>query len=105
MMPGGNFTIVSTWNHTRPAAGFAAKRRRGLFSAGGETIGGMLKMPPDAPRKGAVLNLPNLITLGRILLAPVVVWAIASNEMKAAFVLFSRSESRITRKAPCPLTS
>jgi cardiolipin synthase (CMP-forming) len=39
-------------------------------------------------RKGAVLNLPNLITLGRILLVPVVVWAIASNEMKAAFVLF-----------------
>jgi cardiolipin synthase (CMP-forming) len=39
-------------------------------------------------RKGAVLNLPNLITLGRILLVPVVVWAIASNEMQAAFVLF-----------------
>jgi cardiolipin synthase len=39
-------------------------------------------------RKGAVLNLPNLITIGRILMVPVVVWAIASNEMKAAFVLF-----------------
>ncbi len=39
-------------------------------------------------RKGAVVNLPNLITLGRILLVPVVVWAIASNEMQAAFVLF-----------------
>jgi cardiolipin synthase (CMP-forming) len=39
-------------------------------------------------RKGVVLNLPNLITLGRILLVPVVVWAIASHEMQAAFVLF-----------------
>lgn len=34
------------------------------------------------------MNLPNLITLGRILLVPVVVWAIASGEMLAAFVLF-----------------
>jgi cardiolipin synthase len=39
-------------------------------------------------RKGVVLNLPNLITLGRILLVPVVVWAIGSHEMQAAFVLF-----------------
>jgi cardiolipin synthase (CMP-forming) len=39
-------------------------------------------------RKGVVLNLPNLITLGRIPLVPVVVWAIASHEMQAAFVLF-----------------
>jgi cardiolipin synthase (CMP-forming) len=39
-------------------------------------------------RKGVVLNLPNLITIGRILLVPVVVWAIASNEMLAAFVVF-----------------
>jgi len=34
------------------------------------------------------LNIPNLITLGRILLVPVVVWAIASNAMWIAFVLF-----------------
>ncbi len=34
------------------------------------------------------MNLPNLITLARILLVPVVVWAIASHEMQAAFVLF-----------------
>ena len=34
------------------------------------------------------MNLPNLITLGRILLVPVVVWAIASNAMWIAFVLF-----------------
>ncbi len=34
------------------------------------------------------MNLPNLITIGRILLVPVVVWAIASNEMQAAFVVF-----------------
>ncbi len=34
------------------------------------------------------MNLPNLITIARILLVPVVVWAIASHEMQVAFVLF-----------------
>ncbi len=34
------------------------------------------------------MNLPNLITLGRILLVPVVVWAIASRQMQVAFLLF-----------------
>jgi len=34
------------------------------------------------------VNLPNLITLGRILLVPVIIWAIASGQMAAAFVLF-----------------
>ena len=35
-----------------------------------------------------VLSIPNLITLGRILLVPVVVWAITAGEMRIAFVLF-----------------
>jgi cardiolipin synthase (CMP-forming) len=34
------------------------------------------------------VSIPNLITLGRILLVPVVVWAIASGEMLIAFLLF-----------------
>jgi len=34
------------------------------------------------------LNLPNLITVARILLVPVMVWAIVSHEMLVAFVLF-----------------
>jgi cardiolipin synthase len=34
------------------------------------------------------LSIPNLITLGRILLVPVVVWSIASGEMRIAFFLF-----------------
>lgn len=34
------------------------------------------------------MSIPNLITLGRILLVPVVVWAIMSNAMWAAFMLF-----------------
>jgi len=34
------------------------------------------------------LNIPNLISLARILLVPVIVWAIASNEMQVAFGLF-----------------
>jgi cardiolipin synthase (CMP-forming) len=37
---------------------------------------------------GRVLNLPNLITIARILLVPVMVWAIASHQMKIAFFLF-----------------
>jgi cardiolipin synthase len=39
---------------------------------------------------GAIrLSIPNLITLARILLVPVVVWAIASNQMLFAFLLFA----------------
>ena len=34
------------------------------------------------------MSIPNLITLGRILLVPIVVWAIASGEMWIAFILF-----------------
>jgi cardiolipin synthase (CMP-forming) len=37
---------------------------------------------------GRRLSIPNLITLGRIILVPVVVWAIISGEMVAAFSLF-----------------
>ena len=40
----------------------------------------------DAPGRG--LSIPNLITLGRILLVPVVVWAITSGQMRIAFLLF-----------------
>ncbi|MBY0380312.1 MAG: CDP-alcohol phosphatidyltransferase family protein [Xanthobacteraceae bacterium] len=35
------------------------------------------------------MNIPNSITLGRIVLVPLVVWAIASSQMMAAFVLFA----------------
>jgi len=35
------------------------------------------------------LNIPNFITLGRIVLVPLVVWAIASSQLAAAFVLFA----------------
>jgi len=34
------------------------------------------------------LSIPNLITLCRILLVPVVIWAITAGEMKVAFILF-----------------
>jgi cardiolipin synthase len=34
------------------------------------------------------LSIPNLITLARILLVPVLVWAIATNRMNVAFLLF-----------------
>jgi cardiolipin synthase (CMP-forming) len=34
------------------------------------------------------VSIPNVITLGRILLVPIVVWAIASNQMEIAFALF-----------------
>jgi cardiolipin synthase len=37
---------------------------------------------------GRGLSIPNLITLGRILLVPIVVWAITSGEMGIAFALF-----------------
>lgn len=34
------------------------------------------------------MSIPNLITLARILMVPVLVWAIAAGEMLAAFILF-----------------
>ena len=43
---------------------------------------------PGEPGNACILSIPNLITLGRILLVPVVVWAIASGAMLTAFVLF-----------------
>jgi cardiolipin synthase len=45
--------------------------------------------PGRGERAGIALNIPNLITLGRILLVPIVVWAIATpGAMWIAFVLF-----------------
>src|SRR5262249_17854325 len=38
--------------------------------------------------RGAGLSIPNLITLARILLVPVIVWAIASNQMQIALGVF-----------------
>src|SRR5947209_9462588 len=43
---------------------------------------------PTQVRTGGQLNIPNLITLARILLVPVLVWAIAAGEMLAAFIFF-----------------
>jgi len=34
------------------------------------------------------LSIPNIITLGRIILVPIIVWAIASNQMIIAFAIF-----------------
>jgi len=34
------------------------------------------------------VSIPNIITLGRILLVPFIVWAIASNQMEIAFTIF-----------------
>ena len=34
------------------------------------------------------MSIPNIITLGRILLVPVIIWAIASNQMEIAFAIF-----------------
>lgn len=41
-----------------------------------------------AGKPGLALSIPNLITLGRIFLVPIVVWAISSGAMWIAFVLF-----------------
>jgi cardiolipin synthase (CMP-forming) len=45
--------------------------------------------PSARGRAGAAsLSIPNLITLARIILVPVVVWAIASGQLRLAFLLF-----------------
>src|ERR1700721_2442055 len=39
-------------------------------------------------RETTELSIPNIITLGRIILVPIVVWAIASSQMEIAFAVF-----------------
>ena len=34
------------------------------------------------------MSIPNIITLGRIILVPVIVWAIVSSQMEIAFAIF-----------------
>ena len=41
-----------------------------------------------AARPGLRVNLPNLITIARILMVPIVVWAIGQRQMQIAFLLF-----------------
>jgi cardiolipin synthase len=61
--------------------------RPSLYSAVGK--GGLpAKQAGVRLQAGIALSIPNLITLGRILLVPIVVWAIASGTMWIAFVLF-----------------
>ncbi len=43
---------------------------------------------PELLSRDAPLSIPNIITLGRILLVPVIVWAIASRQMEIAFAVF-----------------
>ncbi len=42
----------------------------------------------EGHRETTELSIPNIITLGRIILVPVIIWAIASNEMEIAFAIF-----------------
>ena len=57
--------------------------------ARGPIYSGSAKGAIDAPAsRGLPLSIPNLITLARIMLVPVVVWAIASGAMWLAFLLF-----------------
>src|SRR3970040_1934506 len=42
----------------------------------------------ERPPGGAFVNIPNSLTLGRIVLVPLVVWLIITHEMLAAFLLF-----------------
>jgi cardiolipin synthase len=54
----------------------------GVSGCGGNIDHGSMSEP------ATTLNLPNLITIGRILLVPALVWAIAAGETRIAFGLF-----------------
>jgi cardiolipin synthase len=66
------------WLDRRYTAERGGEARRGVATAARAGVG----------EPGRRLSIPNLITLGRILLVPVVVWAITAGEMRIAFVLF-----------------
>ena len=55
---------------------------------GEERLRSLSRAARHGAQYGAKLSIPNLITLGRILLVPIVVWAITAGEMRAAFALF-----------------
>lgn len=62
--------------------------RRSLYSCPYDVLPALRLGRISESRDRALSIIPNLITLGRILLVPFVVWAIASGEMWIAFVLF-----------------
>jgi cardiolipin synthase len=59
--------------------------RNGAWQGGARGLFAKVELDAGARR----LSIPNLVTLARILLVPVVVWAIASNQMLFAFLLFA----------------
>jgi cardiolipin synthase len=63
---------------------------RSSIYSGGIAIASGLRGKQQREREPgpARLSIPNLITLARILLVPVVVWAIAAGRMQMAFLLF-----------------
>jgi cardiolipin synthase len=48
----------------------------------------MRQPPPDAPDEGVGLSLPNLISLGRLLLVPLAIWLILGHRYGTAFWIF-----------------
>ncbi len=77
--PAGDYEPYGSSGSVRCGAGdklLGRRALRGNLARGGVELG--LKN----------LNLPNMITIARILLVPVVVWAIASGKMRLAFALF-----------------
>ena len=48
----------------------------------------MRQLPPDAPDEGVGLSLPNLISLGRLLLVPLAIWLILGHRYGTAFWIF-----------------
>jgi cardiolipin synthase len=64
------------------------RKRKPDYIVGGEGVAARRRRVGHAWSGGRRLSIPNLITLARIILVPVVVWAIISGEMLAAFALF-----------------
>lgn len=48
----------------------------------------MQQLPPDATDEGVGLSLPNLISLGRLLLVPLAIWLILGHRYGTAFWIF-----------------
>ena len=67
------------WLAWRPAIYYVDINRFSLQGAGFEVI-------PGAGKR--CVSIPNIITLGRIMLVPIIVWAIVSSQMEVAFAAF-----------------
>jgi cardiolipin synthase (CMP-forming) len=91
-MPGSSEFIKQFWGCTSNCGAVQwLARNVGVYYVGSKPVGAGKALIFCETRVGSRegrVSIPNIITLGRILLVPFIVWAIASSQMEIAFAIF-----------------